>query len=220
MRALVAIGVAASAAVVVPAVRPAPRRRNRPPTARISVVRADVIVSDARGRPVENLQPSDFAIVENGVPQTLDAVRFVKIGRDAAAQGRRRADPIRVRRAGTGRPRRRAARGDSPRRISRERGEHRPRARHADALCRSRSRPARSGRRPEAARFAAHHPDDARPRPDSPRDRHVSGTPRRIRAAHALRTELHRRRAPPRSSRFGRRWRRPRSMRWSCTSGA
>src|ERR1035437_9782719 len=80
MRALVAIGVAASAAVVVPAVRPAATTQPAP-MARISVVRADVFVSDARGRPVENLQPSDFALAENGVPQALDTVRFVKIGR-------------------------------------------------------------------------------------------------------------------------------------------
>ena len=68
MRPLVAIGVMAAAAAVVPA-RVPPRRRSRP-AARISVVRADVIVSDARGRPVENLTPADFAIAENGVPQT------------------------------------------------------------------------------------------------------------------------------------------------------
>ena len=80
MRALVAIGVAASAAVVVPAVRPAATAQPAP-RARISVVRADVFVSDARGRPIENLQPSDFALAENGVPQALDTVRFVKIDR-------------------------------------------------------------------------------------------------------------------------------------------
>jgi VWFA-related protein len=81
MRPLVAIGVMAAAAVVLPAARPAAQGPPAP-APRISVVRADVIVSDARRRPVENLTPADFAIVENGAPQTLDAVRFVKIGRD------------------------------------------------------------------------------------------------------------------------------------------
>ena len=94
MRALVAIGVAASAAVVVPAVRPAATTQPAP-MARISVVRADVFVSDARGRPVENLQPSDFALAENGVPQALDTVRFVKIGRAPQPPDHVDAAPIR-----------------------------------------------------------------------------------------------------------------------------
>ena len=80
MRPLVAIGVMAAAAAVVPGARPAAQAQPAP-AARISVVRADVIVSDARGRPVENLTPADFAIAENGAPQTVDTVRFVKIGR-------------------------------------------------------------------------------------------------------------------------------------------
>ena len=72
MRTLAAIGVmAAAAAVVLPAQAP-------PSALRVSVVRADVIVSDARGRAVGTLTPADFTVTENGVAQTLDAVRFVK----------------------------------------------------------------------------------------------------------------------------------------------
>ena len=71
MRPLVAIGVMALAAI------------QAVPAPHVNVVRVDVIVSDARGRPVENLTPADFAIAENGVAQPLDSIRFVKIGRDA-----------------------------------------------------------------------------------------------------------------------------------------
>lgn len=80
MHRLVAISVAAAAVAAAPAVRPDARAQPAA-RARVSVVRADVIVSDARGRPIENLQSSDFAVTENGVSQTLDTVRFVKIGR-------------------------------------------------------------------------------------------------------------------------------------------
>ena len=37
------------------------------------VVRLDVIVTDKSGKPMTNLKPSDFAIVESGVTQTLDS---------------------------------------------------------------------------------------------------------------------------------------------------
>ena len=50
-----------------------------PLPARATVVRIDVIASDARGRGVENLAAGDFQITENGAPQTIDAVRFTKI---------------------------------------------------------------------------------------------------------------------------------------------
>ena len=41
-------------------------------------VRVDVIASDARGRSVENLKPTDFAITENASPQVIDGLQFVK----------------------------------------------------------------------------------------------------------------------------------------------
>ncbi len=42
------------------------------------MVRVDAFVVDARGRAIETLKPSDFDLREDGVPQTIDAVRFVR----------------------------------------------------------------------------------------------------------------------------------------------
>src|SRR6185436_2256614 len=42
--------------------------------------RIDVLATDARGRPVENLKPADFELREDGMLQSLDEVRFVKAG--------------------------------------------------------------------------------------------------------------------------------------------
>src|SRR5436190_11472650 len=56
------------------------------PAPRATVVRVDVIASDARGRAVENLKPNEFEVTENGVRQTLDSVRFAKIDRRPAAE--------------------------------------------------------------------------------------------------------------------------------------
>jgi TonB family protein len=39
----------------------------------------DVIVSDKEGRDVEGLRPSDFTIVEDGVPQTINLFEFQKV---------------------------------------------------------------------------------------------------------------------------------------------
>ncbi len=50
---------------------------------RVTVVRVDVIASDARGRAIENLKADEFELTENGVRQTLDSVRFAKIDRPA-----------------------------------------------------------------------------------------------------------------------------------------
>jgi VWFA-related protein len=40
----------------------------------------DVIANDGRGRSVETLTPADFELREDGKPQSIDAVRFVKKG--------------------------------------------------------------------------------------------------------------------------------------------
>ena len=48
-----------------------------PPAERAIPVRIDVLVTDARQRPVENLQPQDFELREDGAVQQLDSVRFV-----------------------------------------------------------------------------------------------------------------------------------------------
>src|SRR5438093_8677323 len=56
-------------------------------------VRVDVIASDARGRSVENLKPTDFAITENASPQVIDGLQFVKADGALPADAERR--PIR-----------------------------------------------------------------------------------------------------------------------------
>ncbi len=45
-----------------------------PPAADVPRVRIDAVVTDAQGRPVLDLRPSDFELVENGVVRPLDAV--------------------------------------------------------------------------------------------------------------------------------------------------
>ena len=48
-------------------------------------MRIDVIAADAAGRAVDNLKPADFELREDGTPQSIDDVRFVKV--DGAAYG-------------------------------------------------------------------------------------------------------------------------------------
>jgi VWFA-related protein len=43
------------------------------------LVRIDVIATDSRGRPVENLKTADFSLREDGSPQTIEDVRLVKV---------------------------------------------------------------------------------------------------------------------------------------------
>jgi VWFA-related protein len=57
-----------------------------PPKTHVALVRVDVIASDARGRAVENLKPAEFELSEDGVPQTLDSVRFTKAAGQAPAE--------------------------------------------------------------------------------------------------------------------------------------
>src|SRR6266849_8817566 len=42
------------------------------------LVRIDAVVSDPRGRSVDNLRAEDFQILEDGAPRAIDNVRFVK----------------------------------------------------------------------------------------------------------------------------------------------
>jgi VWFA-related protein len=44
----------------------------------LQTVRIDVIAADARGRVLDNLEPADFELRDDGVVQPIDAVRFVK----------------------------------------------------------------------------------------------------------------------------------------------
>ncbi len=48
-----------------------------PPASR--TVRVDVIATDGGGRRVENLKPADFELREDGIPQSIDEARFIKI---------------------------------------------------------------------------------------------------------------------------------------------
>jgi VWFA-related protein len=43
-----------------------------------TVVRLDAIASDARGRAVDNLRAEDFEVLEDGVSQPIDSVRYLK----------------------------------------------------------------------------------------------------------------------------------------------
>lgn len=67
MRFFLALALVLSASTARPADQATP---GRPPT-------LDVVVEDGRGRPVENLGPSDFTVTEQSHPVAVDAVRFV-----------------------------------------------------------------------------------------------------------------------------------------------
>jgi VWFA-related protein len=49
----------------------------------VNFVRVDAIVTDRQGNPVGDLKPTDFEVLEDGKPQTIEQFRFVRI--DAAA---------------------------------------------------------------------------------------------------------------------------------------
>ncbi len=69
MRALCATALALAASLQ-PAAPPVP--------ALDTLVRVDAFVADARGRAIDTLKAPDFELREDGVPQTIDAVRFVR----------------------------------------------------------------------------------------------------------------------------------------------
>ncbi len=69
MRAL-CVGALALVASLQPVVSPGP--------APDTLVRVDAFVADARGRAIETLKPSDFDLREDGVPQTIEGMRFVR----------------------------------------------------------------------------------------------------------------------------------------------
>src|SRR5690242_20958166 len=50
---------------------------------RSNEVRLDVVVKDKKGRPIKDLKPDDFEILEDGVPQKVESFRFVS--REAGA---------------------------------------------------------------------------------------------------------------------------------------
>jgi VWFA-related protein len=46
---------------------------------RVNIVRVDVSVFDRDDRALEGLQPADFVVKEDGVPQTVDTVQFIRL---------------------------------------------------------------------------------------------------------------------------------------------
>ncbi|MDP1568926.1 MAG: VWA domain-containing protein [Vicinamibacterales bacterium] len=75
---------ALAAAVVAGAQPPAPdpaQEPAQPPVFRAAVdlVRVDVSVSDGDGNPIEGLEAGDFIVEEDGVPQTVETVQFVRL---------------------------------------------------------------------------------------------------------------------------------------------
>jgi VWFA-related protein len=47
--------------------------------AKVNLVRVDVSVSDRDGEPLDSLQPSDFLVKEDGLPQAVETVQFVQL---------------------------------------------------------------------------------------------------------------------------------------------
>lgn len=72
---------AAQAPAQPPAQPPPADQPAQPPIFRtgINYVRVDVIISDKNGNPVADLQPADFAVFEDGKPQTIDTFKLVKL---------------------------------------------------------------------------------------------------------------------------------------------
>jgi VWFA-related protein len=60
----------------------------------INFVRVDAIVTDRQGNPVADLKATDFEVLEDGKPQTIEQFRFVKIDGTAPVETR---GPIRTR---------------------------------------------------------------------------------------------------------------------------
>ena len=60
----------------------------------INFVRVDAIVSDRQGNPVVDLKQTDFEVLEDGKPQTIETFRFVKADGAAPVEAQR---PIRTR---------------------------------------------------------------------------------------------------------------------------
>ena len=81
-RAALAVAVVVSLATVsAQQPQPAPGEQPEQPVfrARVNLVRVDVSVFGRDGEPVIGLQPEDFIVREDGVPQTVETVQFVKL---------------------------------------------------------------------------------------------------------------------------------------------
>ena len=56
----------------------------------VNFVRVDAIVTDKQGNPVADLKPTDFEVLEDGKPQTIESFRFVKTSGAARRSSTRR----------------------------------------------------------------------------------------------------------------------------------
>jgi VWFA-related protein len=45
----------------------------------VNLVRVDVSVADGRGTPLDDLQPSDFEVFEDGIPQRIETLQFLRL---------------------------------------------------------------------------------------------------------------------------------------------
>jgi len=81
MTRLTLTGLAALTAVVAAGAQPPAQDPAQPPIFRAAVdlVRVDVSVSDGDGQPIEGLEAADFSVEEDGVPQTVETVQFVRL---------------------------------------------------------------------------------------------------------------------------------------------
>ena len=66
--------------------QPTPTRPAGTVNTGVSAVLVDVVVRDKRGMPVKDLQPADFEVLEDGVPQTIGSFRG--IFEDSSGPGR------------------------------------------------------------------------------------------------------------------------------------
>ena len=82
---LAASGVARTQQPTSPAPPPDPQAKPQEPVeqpifrARVNLVRVDVTVLGRDGEPIENLQPEDFIVREDGVAQRVETVQFVRL---------------------------------------------------------------------------------------------------------------------------------------------
>jgi VWFA-related protein len=73
----------AGAILIGDAQQPPPQRADRTLNQGVTAVLVDVVVRDRRGQPVRDLAPSDFEVLEDGVPQSIGS--FSAVFADAAA---------------------------------------------------------------------------------------------------------------------------------------
>jgi VWFA-related protein len=54
--------------------------------AKVNLVRVDVTVLGRDGEPLEDLQPADFLVKEDGIPQTVETVQFVRLSGETPSE--------------------------------------------------------------------------------------------------------------------------------------